>query len=123
MYLDKIVLSLKFVPAIILYALLPRSFLYMIKNINFVLALLFFIIFSLSGIMYILYRSILVYKINKFKMWYIYVGDSVLMIIGVLLACYLSEMSDSWWYYLLIVTSVPFLINNGICKRAHNFNK
>lgn len=105
----------------ILFALTPRSFYYLVKGNH--LGLFFFVLFAMISAAYISGRFMVMLNLgadNKKRQRIIL--DSVIVILGVIVSCYLQGTSESpeisTVMLLTCCTSIPFHITNYITIKS-----
>lgn len=116
-WFEKLILRPIFVPTLILFILMPRSFYHMVQGNP--LGLLFFILFATISAAYIFGRFMVILRLgaDKKKRQRI-ILDSVLVILGVIVSCCLQSPSISTFMLLTCLTSIPFHITNYMTVMA-----
>jgi hypothetical protein len=100
----KFILSIRVLPAIVLYGLLPRS----IFHLPLLFAYFAVVLFSVLSIMYMILRYRFV--INELVKKHFIILDSICALAGVILACFFGY--DTFLSFLFCVTAIPLFINN-----------
>ena len=116
-WFEKLILRPIFVPTLILFILMPRSFYYMVQGNP--LGPFFFILFAIISAAYMFGRFMIILRLgaDKKKRQRI-ILDSAIVILGIIVACCLQNPSISTFMLLTCLTSIPFHITNYMTVMA-----
>lgn len=113
-WFEKSVLRSRVLPAIILFALTPRSAYYLIARIR--TGLFFFILFALIDAAYIACRLIIVFKHKEDNVEiHKVVLDSAILILGIISSCWFQSAEKTFSIPIFVLSccaAIPAFINN-----------